>query len=59
LHKTLENGVSKYPDDEGRFLQVSGIRFTFDPSQPSGQRVDPCLVQVQGEYLELEEVYKY
>ena len=28
----LENGVSKYPQYEGRFLQVSGFKFKFDPN---------------------------
>lgn len=35
----LENGVSRYPAKEGRFLQVDGIRFAFDPNQPAGSRV--------------------
>ncbi len=36
---------------------MSGVRFTFDPSQPAGKRVDSRLIQVQGEYLDLEEVF--
>eukprot|EP00041_Stephanoeca_diplocostata_P032005 m.1012301 g.1012301 ORF g.1012301 m.1012301 type:complete len:965 (+) comp24066_c1_seq7:370-3264(+) len=39
LIATLENGVSKYPKLEGRFPQVSGIWFEFDPRQPPGQRI--------------------
>ncbi|SPQ24076.1 92d2bbde-163f-4fa5-bdd0-e4ac3ffd95cd [Thermothielavioides terrestris] len=35
----LENGVSLYPALEGRFPQVSNIRFTFDPSRPPGSRI--------------------
>ena len=39
----LENGVSRAenPDNEGtgRFPQVSGVRFTWDPTQPVGARV--------------------
>eukprot|EP00884_Botryococcus_braunii_P019382 jgi/Botrbrau1/6127/Bobra.331_2s0022.1 len=42
----LENGVSQYPKLEGRFPQVSGIKFQFDPSQPAGQRVLSDSVQV-------------
>lgn len=38
LWQALENGVSKYPAD-GRFPQISGFTFTFDPSRPSGSRV--------------------
>ena len=39
LLAALENGVSQYPKHEGRFPQVSGLVFSFDPSQPSGLRV--------------------
>lgn len=35
----LENSVSKYPQLDGRFCQVSGLRFTFDPLLPPGQRI--------------------
>ncbi|KAF7543225.1 hypothetical protein G7Z17_g10905 [Cylindrodendrum hubeiense] len=35
----LENGVSMYPALEGRFPQVSNIRFEFDPKRPRGQRI--------------------
>ncbi|CAF0939692.1 unnamed protein product [Brachionus calyciflorus] len=57
LLQALENGVSQYPKHEGRFLQVSGLKFAFDPSKPPGKRVDPRLVQVQDEYLDLEKNY--
>lgn len=41
LRAALENGVSLIGGDArpGRFPQVSGLRFTFDPSRPQGQRV--------------------
>jgi 2',3'-cyclic-nucleotide 2'-phosphodiesterase (5'-nucleotidase family) len=41
LRAALENGVSLSNEDArpGRFPQVSGLRFTFDPSRPKGQRV--------------------
>lgn len=35
----LENGVSKYPAHDGRFPQISGFRFCFDPNLPPYQRV--------------------
>jgi 5'-nucleotidase len=57
LHRTLENSVSQYPKHEGRFLQVAGVRFAFDPSKPPNERVDPALVSVQGEYLDLKKKY--
>ena len=39
VHAALENGVSKWPKLEGRFPQVSGLRFTFDASKPQGFRI--------------------
>ncbi len=38
LWAALENGVSGYPSD-GRFPQISGFRFAFDPTRPVGQRI--------------------
>ena len=38
LWKALENGVSGWPAD-GRFPQVSGLKFTFDTSKPAGSRI--------------------
>lgn len=38
LWAALENGVSQYSGG-GRFPQVAGIRFSFDPSRPVGQRI--------------------
>ena len=35
LHQALENSVSQYPKLEGRFPQVSGIEFAFDPRKPA------------------------
>lgn len=54
----LENGVSKYPVLEGRFPQVAGIRFAFDPNESPGKRVDPLLVRIGDEYLVLDQYYK-
>ena len=39
LLQVLENGVSKYPAHDGRFPQVSGLRFEFDPSKSPGERI--------------------
>lgn len=39
IREALENAVSLYPALEGRFPQVSNIRFTFDPRREVGQRV--------------------
>ncbi|KAK3338724.1 hypothetical protein B0H65DRAFT_474530 [Neurospora tetraspora] len=53
--EALENGVSLYPALEGRFPQVSNIKFIFNPSLPSGQRVTN--VEVGGEPIDLEKTY--
>ncbi len=53
----LENGVSKWPAHEGRFPQVSGIRFSFDPRKPAGSRVDQRSVTVKGAPVELSKIY--
>lgn len=54
--EALENGVSQWPKLEGRFPQVSGCSFHFDPSRPAGERIDPKLVKVQGEHVDLNRV---
>ncbi len=39
LRELLEHGVSDSALGKGGFLQVSGVRFTYDPRRPSGQRL--------------------
>lgn len=53
-----ENGVSGYPKLEGRFPQVAGISFAFDPNKPPYARVDPMLVRIGDEYLDLQARYR-
>ena len=57
LHEVLEAGVEKYHDIGGRFPQVAGIFFTYDPSRAPGERVDSKFVKIQGEYLDFNENY--
>ncbi|WIA18701.1 hypothetical protein OEZ85_003402 [Tetradesmus obliquus] len=59
LLEALENGVSCYPKLEGRFPQVSGIRFTFDPSKPPGSRVLHDSVTVGSERAPLDPAKTY
>lgn len=56
--QALENSVSMYPATEGRFLQVSGVVFSFDPSQASGSRVVQSSVLIGGKPLEPEREYR-
>ncbi len=44
IRAMLEHGVSSFPEVSGKFLQVSGLRFEFDPSRPAGQRVGDIFV---------------
>lgn len=55
LVEALENGVSKWPSLDGRFPQVSGIIFAFDPSKVPGQRC--CEVEVNGRSVNLLKEY--
>ena len=47
-----------YPKLEGRFLQVSGVSFAFDPALPPGERVDPKFVRIGDQYLEMTTKYR-
>lgn len=52
----LEHAVSDYPAVEGKFLQVSGLRFYFDPDEDPGHRVKD--VFVGGQRLRIRENYE-
>ncbi len=54
----LENGVCMYPKLVGRFLQVGGMSFAFDPTKPPLQRVDPRFVRIGDQYLEPKTKYR-
>lgn len=58
LLEVLENGVSMYPKLEGRFPQVAGLSFAFDPRKVPGTRVDPQFVRIGDEYLNVEQTYR-
>ncbi len=56
LRTALEEGVSLVEDVAGRFPQVSGLRFAFDPKRPKGSRV--LEVSVGGKPLDPTATYK-
>ena len=58
LLAALENGVSKWPQREGRFPQVAGIEFAFDPRAPPGARVARGSVRVAGAPLDAAREYR-
>jgi len=53
LVRALENSVSQYPSTAGRFFQVSGVSFSFDPTtEPRIQNVS-----IQNEPIDLSKIY--
>jgi 5'-nucleotidase/UDP-sugar diphosphatase len=57
----LENGVSQYEEQAGRFPQVGGLRYTFDPGQPAGSRITSVEIEnADGSYspIDLDAVYQ-
>ncbi len=56
LLAALEHGVGRVEEKQGRFPQVSGMSFAFDPTKPSGSRVSD--VKVGGQPLDPNRVYK-
>jgi 2',3'-cyclic-nucleotide 2'-phosphodiesterase (5'-nucleotidase family) len=55
LLAALENGVSRVEQGDGRFPQVSGMAFAWEPREPPGSRVQQVLVG--GEPLEPDQYY--
>jgi len=60
--EALENGVSRIEDVKGRFPQVAGLRYTFDPNKPAGSRIVKVEVwdAAKGAYvpIDLEATYR-
>lgn len=55
----LENGVSQLEEGAGRFPQVAGLKYSFDPSKPAGSRTSDVMVRKDGAYepIEADTVY--
>jgi 5'-nucleotidase len=55
----LENGVSQIADGAGRFPQVAGLKFAFDPNAEAGARVVDVMVGGEGAWapIDLAKVY--
>ncbi|RNB84304.1 bifunctional metallophosphatase/5'-nucleotidase [Brevibacillus nitrificans] len=56
LRAALENGVSQVETGAGRFPQISGMSFTYNPTKPAGERV--IEVKVGDKPLDLTKTYK-
>lgn len=50
----LENGVSQYEEAAGRFVQVAGLKYSFDVSQPVGSRISDVMVMAGGDWAPIE-----
>ncbi|PWE27084.1 multifunctional 2',3'-cyclic-nucleotide 2'-phosphodiesterase/5'-nucleotidase/3'-nucleotidase [Pararhodobacter marinus] len=50
----LENGVSQLEDGAGRFAQVAGLQYTFDPAAEAGSRVSDVMVQSDGAWVPID-----
>ncbi|ESN93106.1 hypothetical protein HELRODRAFT_69219, partial [Helobdella robusta] len=53
----LENGVSRFPNRDGRFPQVSGIKFHYNPAKSPGSRVLYQSIRVAGQPLSSNKRY--
>jgi 5'-nucleotidase len=58
LYQGLEMGVSKYPALEGRYPQVSGITFEFNPLRPQLERINPQTITVAGKPIDMQKTYR-
>ncbi|MCL2124057.1 MAG: 5'-nucleotidase C-terminal domain-containing protein, partial [Desulfovibrionaceae bacterium] len=45
IFRALEHGVARYGEGEGSFLQVSGLRYAFNPANAPGRRITRAEVQ--------------
>ncbi|XP_035235995.1 5'-nucleotidase-like isoform X1 [Anguilla anguilla] len=57
LYEGLENAVRNYPALDGRFPQVAGMQFGFDPQGSPGNRVVMDTIKVQGQSLDKDKKY--
>ena len=57
--KALENGVSQVEEGAGRFPQVAGLSYAFDPKNDVGKRVSDVLVLQGGAAVPLDPTNMY
>ncbi len=57
--ESLESGVSQIEDGAGRFPQVSGLKYSFDPTKPAGERISDVQVATENgfEPIKPDETY--
>lgn len=59
IRAALENGVSLIENEAGRFPQVSGLKFEWDPKRPAGTRIISVDIKTGDEYRELDNKATY
>lgn len=59
IRAALENGVSQVEEGAGRFPQVAGLRYTFEPGAPAGGRIVSVEVIEAGVWTALEPEKEY
>ena len=55
----LENGVSQVEEGAGRFPQVAGLKYSFDPAQPPGARISEVMVRDGDGWAPIDRVATY
>ena len=51
LREVLEHGVAATSVGKGPYLQVSGLKFTWDPSKPTGSRIAGNVMRTDGSVI--------
>ena len=59
LTAALENGLSQLEEGAGRFPQVAGMKYSFDPKKPAGSRVISVEVMDNGQMVALDPAKTY
>ncbi|OMP66679.1 5'-nucleotidase C-terminal domain-containing protein [Domibacillus epiphyticus] len=59
IKAALEHSVSMAPEASGGFMQVSGLKFTYDSSKPAGDRVTAVEVYENGAFAPLDPAKTY
>ncbi|GGE19951.1 multifunctional 2',3'-cyclic-nucleotide 2'-phosphodiesterase/5'-nucleotidase/3'-nucleotidase [Primorskyibacter flagellatus] len=55
----LENGVSQLEDVAGRFAQVAGLKYTFDPAAEAGSRISDVMVMEGDAWVPIDPAKTY
>ncbi len=58
LEEALENSVSMYPSHSGRYCQMAGVEFVWDPECEPGKRIIKDSIRINGEKLDHGRMYR-